>query len=263
MSSSLFGKLRTVVRSASRPRVRTAVARAVRVTPRTRLAQRGSTFCTDLLPPAGFASHVQPIDVVSRRPLMTSQVPRLEDVAKVDLLRQVDADEVERIWVGFFKEREGALAAVVKPETWHLMEERLRVCPRFVIPVPRGERGVVTVYLEYSPEEQTVMFTLLDAYKRDGAAANPLVRTTFFSDLERSHEIILMQGSVEEDMIPIDDARLLINQLQIYYLSNSKFNTHVTTFNYRPDRFDFDALVADVDRFPEDMPSDISDGLRH
>lgn len=44
---------------------------------------------------------------------------------------------------------------------------------------------------------------------------------------------------------PTADAQYLVNQLQIYYLADAKYEA-VKTFNHDPAHFDYNAIIKDV-----------------
>lgn len=81
----------------------------------------------------------------------------------------------------------------------------------------------------------------------------PQLIVTFYPELQDSKGIVLMRGSLAQSSVGLsniprlsmEEAQMLVNWAQLYYLDDSRYAL-VTTFNKQPDKFHFDAVLADV-----------------
>ncbi|KAF2441359.1 ATP11-domain-containing protein [Karstenula rhodostoma CBS 690.94] len=114
--------------------------------------------------------------------------------------------------------------------------------PSFVLPLPRevpaeqlpdadldaaqSQTAAELHYLQFThphADTTTLLFTSLAEYKLRGEFASPHTTITFHSELARSHDLVLGQGTVVEGRgVTVDEARFLVMCMQKFYVVNEE-----------------------------------------
>ncbi|KAJ7630552.1 ATP11 protein-domain-containing protein [Roridomyces roridus] len=112
---------------------------------------------------------------------------------------------------------------------------------------------------EVNPQTTTVMFTPLQEYKMRGSFATPYLVLTFYTDLARSHGLVLLRGEITPAaaagsegvdgryLLRQDDAHRLSMGVQNFFLWDGKDNLDreqlVKAFHETPDQFEWEELL--------------------
>jgi ATP synthase F1 complex assembly factor 1 len=152
--------------------------------------------------------------------------------------------------------------------------------PNFVIPLPRdsSENGVEKTYEVYYMQwgfhgapslaegpavdakpstlpTSTILFTPLQEYKLRESFATPYLVLTFFTELSRTHGLVLLRGEITSgagDGKPLlcqADAHQLASALQKFYLSQNAGEAAeklVRLFHEQPEAFNWEELLPHV-----------------
>lgn len=156
------------------------------------------------------------------------------DLSKIHGDAEMTGEKIKELWTGYHSLK-GKLSAAIPTETYERLIGVARRYPQFVLPLPRtivgdendaegdvqatnlkpGEKkqGYEMQFLEWGflppaapqegaapspppPSPTTVLFTPLAEYKLRQEFAQPLLILTHYTDLARSHGLVLMRGDV-------------------------------------------------------------------
>ncbi|KAH8920546.1 ATP11-domain-containing protein, partial [Atractiella rhizophila] len=103
------------------------------------------------------------------------------------------------------------------------------------------------------PPLSTVLFTPLAAYRSQNDFAQPHLILTHYTDLEASHDIVLMRGEITAGqsgtgtLLAPTDAMRLVLQLQQFYWAEGKEDDEkrqlLVRFHEAPEQFDIEKLI--------------------
>lgn len=83
------------------------------------------------------------------------------------------------------------------------------------------------------------MLALLDDYKMDPNACNPLLTFSVFNDYAKSKDVSLVRCDLLNKGLHLDEAQKVVQSLLDQYANDEDFKL-IETFNHRPADFDFD-----------------------
>lgn len=110
------------------------------------------------------------------------------------------------------------------------------------------------------PQTSTVLFTPLQEYKSRGSYATPYLVLTHYTDLAKTHGVVLMRGEITPSsaqagtgvdgryMLSQEDGQLLSMALQKFYLWDAKDSEGagaqlLQTFHEKPESFNWEDLL--------------------
>ncbi|KAF8933205.1 ATP11 protein-domain-containing protein [Dissophora ornata] len=174
-----------------------------------------------------------------------SAVPEssLDKVMKLELVKDLDAEEIGKIWIQKHIDQDDTISAVVPEDTYRKMLNRSKQYPLFLLPLSHGD-GVEFYLLQFAFHQ--VIFTSLLEYKTHGENARPFLTLTHYPELIDSKGIVLMNGSIstEPKVLTVDQAQVLTFGLQQYYVSDHKEKLQLLEdFHKRPERFSHERLI--------------------
>lgn len=173
-----------------------------------------------------------------------SKPKTLNDVMKIDLLKDHSADEISKIWQEYHRSRKGISAIIpdVNYEKIHLTSLKF---PMFLYPVPReqGYEFVVSQFLNHECH-----FTLLINFQTYKENAPECLRITYYPELQKEKGIVLMHGEFDDQMLNAQESQYLANQLQLYYGGKSERKKNLLQiFNKNPENFNHMDLIRELD----------------
>lgn len=147
--------------------------------------------------------------------------------------------------------------------------------PSFVVPLPREVDGKVAhefFFIEWAfhdapppsdpsisipagsnPRISTILFTPLEEYKLQGSFATPFLVLTNYTELARTHNIVLLRGEITAGsaggyLLTQEDAQLLAVVLQKFYLwakdaDGTERTKLLESFHRNPEQFDWQDLL--------------------
>lgn len=138
------------------------------------------------------------------------------DTAK---LQELPPKELLMIWRARFQSMDRAMAAVVQAEQFGELYANAFRYPSFVLPLPRGD-GYEMHFVQWSfvgPQTTHCMLTSLAEYKLHKEYAKPHTTLMFHQELVEPCGVVLMNGQLEADTLSMDEAQLLVLNVQRFY----------------------------------------------
>lgn len=90
------------------------------------------------------------------------------------------------------------------------------------------------------------LLTSLDEYRRLGAGAPPHMTVTCYPELAESKGLVLVRGDViSGHVVSAPEARTLLQLARAFY-TDPGAHRFVYAFNHEPEKFSFDALLAEL-----------------
>lgn len=170
---------------------------------------------------------------LAKEPQEDTAHKRLDDIMKLDLVAQRNADEIAQIWLQYHQGKE-VICAAIPLEKYDLMMERAKKYPVFILPIPRSQ-GYEFMMLQFFAN--TIHFTPLINYQVHKENAPECLNITLYTEL-RSKGLILMRGEYDTKVINGQEAQCLANQLQMYYSQQSDSKLALLeSFTNHPDKF--------------------------
>lgn len=167
---------------------------------------------------------------------------RLDDIMKLDTIRNASPEDVTRIWNDYHIGR-GHVSAVMSTPLYSKLLQRSKEHPLFVLPVARP-KGFVSMLLQ--AQMPHLLFTGLEDYKARGAEAAPYFVATHYDELSQSHGLALIRGDVVlPSQLADEEAKRLLQLAHAFYLDDSKFRL-VRTFNKESQDFDFKDVLREA-----------------
>ncbi|KAG0208916.1 hypothetical protein BGX28_000235 [Mortierella sp. GBA30] len=172
-----------------------------------------------------------------------SSSPSLDKIMKLDLVQDLSAEDISKIWIQKHVDQEDTISAVVPAETYKKMLSRSKEYPLFLLPLSHGD-GVEFYLLQFAFHQ--VIFTSLLEYKTHGENARPFLTLTHYPELIDYKGIVLMSGTVSTNpkVLTIEQAQILTFGLQQYYVSDHKDKVQLLQdFHKRPEDFSHERLI--------------------
>ncbi|GAB1601757.1 ATP synthase mitochondrial F1 complex assembly factor 1-like [Argonauta hians] len=179
-----------------------------------------------------------------KKPTEKKTVPKLglNDIVKLDLLKNETPENIEKIWMQFHSVKD-CVYGVIKEIDYDEVMSKAKLCPSFVYPLPRQD-GYEFFYQQFSGSE--VYFTPVALYKKHKENAPPCVTMQHFTELKESKGLVLMSGDYDSKILDKQSALNLARQLTLFYgrFAAERF-TLVRIFNFVPNEFDFNDLITE------------------
>jgi len=102
--------------------------------------------------------------------------------------------------------------------------------------------------MQFIAEQRLCLFTPLEEFKVNQDYAKPGLLIMHYTELLKEKQLVLMRGEIEPKMLQVTEAQCLVNQMQLYYLSE-KYDW-VKTFNESPQDFNYQLLLEDMGHKP-------------
>ncbi|XP_066249934.1 ATP synthase mitochondrial F1 complex assembly factor 1 [Euwallacea similis] len=169
---------------------------------------------------------------------------KLDDILKVDLIKDKSKEEIEVIWEKYHSEKEGCIAAVIPAKDFALLEERSSKYHTFLFPLPRSQ-GYEFIMCQF--ELNAVHFTPLLYFQVHKENAPECLTITHYKEFKDNKGIILMRGEYNKNVLNPKEAQCLANQLQLYYVQSDEQKLKLLEkFTFSPDSFDHMDLVKEI-----------------
>ncbi|KAF8936446.1 hypothetical protein BGZ47_009489 [Haplosporangium gracile] len=169
--------------------------------------------------------------------------PSLDKIMKLELVKDLDVEEISKIWIQKHMEQEDSISAVVPAETYKKMLKRSKDYPLFLLPLSHGD-GVEFYLMQFAFHQ--VIFTSLLEYKTHGENARPFLTLTHYPELIDDKQIVLMHGVVSTNpkVMTLDQAQILTFGLQQYYVSDHPEKLQLLKdFHRQPEKFSHEKLI--------------------
>ncbi|KAJ3303083.1 ATP synthase mitochondrial F1 complex assembly factor 1 [Blyttiomyces sp. JEL0837] len=175
----------------------------------------------------------------------SSDKPRLDQIVNLELMRKESAERIGAIWNEHHATKTG-LSGVMEAKFYNALQERARKYPLFILPLPR-ESGVEFFFLQITGPQ--IYFTPLLEYKTKLEKARAHLVLTHYDDLAEEKGIVLMNGDICLGTLTSEEARLLVYQMQLFYVTGSeRKKALLETFHGNPNGFDFQQLIDEMEK---------------
>jgi len=165
----------------------------------------------------------------------------LDDVIKLDLIRDKSSEEIGRIWTQFFQTKD-SVSAIIPADQYREIADNAQKYPTFLFPLPR-EQGYEFVVAQCAGTE--VHFTPLINYQAYKENAPECMTMVHYTELAEDKGIVLMTSEYDKSIINAREAQCLANELQLYYCRPDERRRHLLEqFTTRPDQFRYQDLVT-------------------
>jgi len=168
----------------------------------------------------------------------------LNDIMKVELIKDKDSEEIKRIWAEYHIQKE-VISATIPSKIYDRIMSLSSTHPTFIFPLPRSQ-GYEFIMCQFF--RNTVHFTPLICYQVHKENAPECLTITHYTDLKDDKNIVLMRGEFDKDVIDAKEAQCLANQLQMFYgQEDEKKLNLLETFTNKPDNFKHMDLISELE----------------
>ncbi|KAH3675645.1 hypothetical protein WICMUC_002562 [Wickerhamomyces mucosus] len=145
----------------------------------------------------------------------------LNSYVDLEKIKELPLKELELIWRARFQSKDNTLISLITSNVFDKFYKNARENPIFVLPLPRGDEGFELHYIQWSfvgPNTIHCMFTTLLEFKTHKEFARPHTTISFHTELQDSHNVVFMNGTVEkESAVKLQEAQLLLLNIQRFY----------------------------------------------
>ncbi|PHJ18526.1 atp synthase mitochondrial f1 complex assembly factor 1 [Cystoisospora suis] len=201
---------------------------------------------------------------------------KLSDVVKLPLLRLKPPTEIASMWNDHFHQNALASTASIRGSMFESLSANSQAAPHFILPLPRlssspTERDALTdtgggspsfemFYTQFLSPKICLVTSLQEfqarqnrnafsqssvpegkASRRDTQEASPFLVVTFYDELMKEKDLVLIKGDIlRGGYLSKDEATHLISLLLMFYGGDLNLNRWVLEFNMKPREFSFD-----------------------
>ncbi|KAF9428625.1 ATP synthase mitochondrial F1 complex assembly factor 1 [Podila epigama] len=179
----------------------------------------------------------------AQKPAHSGSEHSLDKIMKLDLVADLDAENISKIWIQKHLDQQDSISAVVPAETYKKMLARSKEYPLFLLPLSHGD-GVEFYLMQFAFHQ--VIFTSLLEYKTHGENARPYLTLTHYPELIDSKGIVLMNGTISTNpkVLTLEQAQLLVFGMQQYYVTdNAEKQALLHDFHKNPSKFSHERLI--------------------
>ena len=203
---------------------------------KTSTSDKGKDFSLPTKPKTGISG--------SQASLLTNE-KKLDSIMKIDLLKDRTKEDISEIW-RMHHSNIDAVSAVIPSDTWLDMQKRFLEYKTFLFPLPRkeGYEFIVVQFLGKSAH-----FTTLINYQAHQENAPECLTLDHYTELLDDKGIVLMVGRYDTNLLSIQEAQCLANQVEMYYCSPSEEKRALLeTFTNSPDKFKHSDLIEQLEK---------------
>ena len=184
-------------------------------------------------------------EVTESKASLLAKEKTLDSIMKLDLLREKTKDEISEIWKLHHASLD-AVCAVIPADVWEEMRERFTKHKTFLFPLPRkdGYEFMVVQFLGKSAH-----FTTLINFQAYQENAPECLTLDHYTELIEHKKIVLMVGRYDTNMLTIQEAQCLANQVEMYYCAPSEEKRALLdTFTNSPNNFKHADLINQLEK---------------
>ncbi|XP_022105488.1 ATP synthase mitochondrial F1 complex assembly factor 1-like isoform X2 [Acanthaster planci] len=177
----------------------------------------------------------------------------LDSIMKIDMIQDLPREEIEKIWTQYHMKKD-CISAAIPGTTYEKIYQTAQENPLFLYPLPR--KAGYEFYFAQFDNSDSFYFTSLINYQAYQENSPILLSMKHFTELQKEKGIVLMRGEMDTDLLSVQDAQFLANQLQLYYATdNSDRLKLLRTFNHHQDEFKHMDVITMLERSTFELPS--------
>jgi hypothetical protein len=154
--------------------------------------------------------------VANLRQILPGQKGNLEQIVDVNLLLKEPYEQIVHIWNGYHEFKLDLISDVLKSSPFRTLLTRGRECPNFVLPLQK-KRGYINYYLQF--QDRQILFTSLREFQARGSEAHPVISLSYFTELEKTKDLVLLRGEVNEKIISREEAMNVVKMVPFLFLT--------------------------------------------
>lgn len=173
----------------------------------------------------------------------------LDDIVKVDLIKEKSAEEITEIW-NLYHSKKNGVYATIPANVYDKFYKNTGNYPVFILPLPRNRDQVSDDYefflLQF--QEHSCFFTSLAAFHLYKEMAPICLTLHYYPELLQSKGLVLLNSEYDSNILNVMECQCLVNQLQYYYTTEEaapKLSLHL--FNKEPKSFDHMRLIRGME----------------
>ncbi|CAO1420950.1 unnamed protein product [Diamesa serratosioi] len=189
-----------------------------------------------------YSELMNPKKPIDKKP---AEIPykKLEDVMKMDLIKDASVEDITKIWLEYHKQKE-VIAAVIPIAIFDKLMERSKQYPIFIFPVPRSQ-GFEFMMLQFAAN--VIHFTPLLCYQVHKENAPECLSMVHYTEY-REQGIVLMRGEYDSKILSAQEAQCLANQLQLYYTQDNPSKLELLKrFTKTPEKFSHMDVIKELE----------------
>ncbi|KAF5282094.1 hypothetical protein FQR65_LT14412 [Abscondita terminalis] len=168
----------------------------------------------------------------------------LDKVMKIELIQDKTSEEISAIWSDYHKNKD-FICATIPPCAYDVMNENAKRYPTFLFPIPRSQ-GYEFIMCQFF--HNTVHFTPLLNYQVHKENAPECLTIAHYAEFKDNKGIVLMRGEFDKNVINVQEAQCLANQLQLYYSQNIPHKLKLLEqFTSKPNEFKHMDLIKEIE----------------
>lgn len=190
-----------------------------------------------------FSLPTQPKSALANQASMKKE-KKLEDVMKIDLIKDKSTEEISALWKAHFGAKE-CLSAVIPVATFRKFKEMYEIHKTFLLALPR-KNGYEFFVVQFLGNE--AHFTSLINFQAFNENAPECLTLVHYTDVAESKDIVLMVGEFDGNSLSLQEAQCLANQVEMYYCNPSESKKSLLeTFTFKPQDFKHQDLVDQLE----------------
>ena len=178
----------------------------------------------------------------------------LDEIVKLDLLKQLPSNEVSRVWSEYHCKKEDCIYAILKSEEYDAISVLTKEYPVFLYPIPRDDTSVPNTesigyqFFVGQFANNSCYFTPLVYYQRYKDLAPVSLAMNYYPELKEEKGLVLMNGEYDKKIINLLEVQCLANQFKLYYeRPDEKKMQLLDVFNKNPQNFNHLDVVKEFE----------------
>ena len=206
---------------------------------------------------------------------MAIKAPKqLRDVMKMSLVEKESSETIKSLWTDYHSEKAQCLSMVIDKQNSNILQNNMAASQMFIFPLHRQSGHVMLLSQNQSQSKQyqqqglqpnspntmsvgdslsisgrdssenaTVLFALLEDYKRNGFLSSPVLILNIFREVIEKKGVALLRGDIVDTGMTKGEAQLLLKRFMMFYLTPELYTDHVHPFNNNPESFNYDSYM--------------------
>lgn len=185
----------------------------------------------------------------------------LDDIMKLDLIKELDKESIKKLWFEYFKNKDATIFACLDAKQYDRIKENALKYPVFVFLLPiytklneqtadqieKNNYQFVLVQFNNTKSSLKVHFTPLAFFHAHKENAPATLVLNYFSELKEDKDIVLLEGEYDDKIFNQFEAQCLTNQIQIFYSNQDKVDL-LKNFTNNSASFDYMDIVKEFEK---------------